>query len=288
VHWILIAATSELAARADAAGVDQVMVDLEVLGKAERQGAHDTHRSAHTVEHVEAFARTLKRAELLVRINPLGPHSRAEIAAVLDRGAQRVMLPMFSTPAEVDEFVWLVGGRTPVTLLVETPQALARLPLFIGRLKAGDLIHFGLNDLSLALGLGFPFEVLAGRLLDGAAAMCQRHGIAYGIGGIGRVGRGQLPAEIIMGELVRLDATWVILSRAFHHGIAPLEMELELSRLRAAEESFRATSPEALELNHLQLANIACKLGIGSATGERNDSEPSNRNSAGSERAPSV
>src|SRR5688572_23123651 len=139
MRWIFIAGTTELAEQADAAGVDQVMVDLEVLGKAERQGGHDTHKSTHTVEHVDAFARALNRSELLVRINPLGSHSRAEVEAALERGAQRLMLPMFTTAAEVDEFVSLVGGRAAITLLVETPAALARLPQYVGRLRAGDL-----------------------------------------------------------------------------------------------------------------------------------------------------
>jgi hypothetical protein len=281
VRWILIAGSPELAEQADAAGVDQIMVDLEMLGKAERQGNRDTHKSTQTVKDIETIGRTVRRSELIVRINPLGSHSREEIEAALERGARRLMLPMFTTAADVDEFTSLVDGRVAKTLLVETPQALARLPQYINKLGAGDLVHFGLNDLMLALGLGFPFEVLAGRLLDGPISICQAQGVAYGVGGIGRVGEGRLPAEVVMGELVRLKASWVILSRAFHSGLAPLEMKRELQRLTEIEQSFLTMPRDELERNHSLLARIAREVEGNALAGENNVKDRSNRRRAG-------
>ncbi len=261
---ILIAATADVAAWAERHGIEQVMVDLEVLGKAERQRGLDTHMTAHALEDVSSFARVLSRSELLVRVNPLGPYSRREVDAALERGAQRLMLPMFTTVDEVEEFIGLVG-RTPVTLLVETPAALARLPLLLDALRPDDLVYFGLNDLTIGLGLGFVFELVAGGLLDGAAELCRRRGVSFGIGGLGRIGGGDLPGEMVLGELVRLGADWVILSRAFHRGAKTSdqlqELVDELAMLDKAEARFKGAPPEVLEQNRKLFAQRAFALG---------------------------
>ena len=43
----------QVARIAEEAGVDRIFVDLETLGKAERQGGMDTVQSKHTVADVE-------------------------------------------------------------------------------------------------------------------------------------------------------------------------------------------------------------------------------------------
>ena len=270
---ILIAATADVAAWAERHGIEQVMVDLEVLGKAERQRGVDSHMTSHALEDVTAFARVLNRSELLVRVNPLGPHSRREVDAALERGARRIMLPMFTTANEVEEFIGFVGERAPVTLLVETPAALARLPILLDALRPDDLVYFGLNDLTLGLGLKFVFEVIAGGLLDGATALCRQRGVSFGIGGLGRIGGGDLPAEMVLGELVRLGADWVILSRAFHRG-ARSEAQLqelvgELAMLDDVEARLRAAPPEVLEENRKAFAQRAFALGRHSTPTQR-------------------
>jgi hypothetical protein len=270
---ILIAATVDVAAWAERHGIEQVMVDLEVLGKAERQRGIDSHMTSHALEDVSAFARVLNRAELLVRVNPFGPHSRREVEAVLERGAERIMLPMFTTVDEVAELIGFVGERAPLTLLVETPAALARLPILLDVLRPHDLIYFGLNDLTLALGLKFVFEVVAGGLLDGAIALCRQRGVSFGIGGLGRIGGGDLPAEMVLGELLRLGADWVILSRAFHRGArseAQLqELVTELGMLDAVEARLKAGPPEVLEENRKAFAQRAFALGRQSTPTQR-------------------
>src|SRR5690606_10845829 len=127
-------------------------------------------KAAHTLEEIAGVAGVLRQAELMVRINPLNPHTADEVQGAIDNGAQRLMLPMFNSRAEVELFLGQVNGRVPVTFLVETPQSLARMPGWLPLLKAGyDEVHIGLNDLSLGMGLTFLFEPMACRLLDPAS-----------------------------------------------------------------------------------------------------------------------
>lgn len=61
----------EIAQIAQDAGVDRIFVDLEYIGKADRQGGMDTVQSRHTLEDVQRVAKSLTTAELLVRVNPI-------------------------------------------------------------------------------------------------------------------------------------------------------------------------------------------------------------------------
>src|SRR5687768_18349093 len=72
-HVVLTLWTGDprLAARADAAGVDRIGVDLERLGKAERQRGLGTWISAHAEADLAALAPALTRAALFARVNPI-------------------------------------------------------------------------------------------------------------------------------------------------------------------------------------------------------------------------
>lgn len=217
MQLLLITADPPMAKMAIESGVDLIFVDLEIAGKVERQGHRDTVISGHSIADVQAIAQVVARDHLLVRVNPLAQDSAEEIDRALDAGAGHLMLPMFHHVDEVERFTDLVDGRAGTVGLFETPAALARIEsiLATGRL---DQVHFGLNDLSLAMRLDFLFEVLAGGLLNHAVECCKRYGVPFGIGGIGRIGTGDLPADLILAEHERLGSSGVILSRAFTQG----------------------------------------------------------------------
>ena len=61
----------EIASIADAAGVDRIFIDMEYIGKGERQGGLDTVQSHHTVEDVREVKKVLSNAQLMVRVNPV-------------------------------------------------------------------------------------------------------------------------------------------------------------------------------------------------------------------------
>lgn len=199
---------------AEAVGTDWIWVDLETLGKAERQGHMDSVKSHHTVDDIRALRAVLTRSELLVRIDPMHDGSPAQIEQVIEAGADIIMLPMWRSCEEVSRFLTLVNGRCRTMLLLETKEADACLDEVL-RLSGIDMVHIGLNDLHLSYARTFMFELLT----DGTVErICERLRAAdkpYGFGGVGRIGTGMLPAEHILGEHVRLGSQMAILSRSF-------------------------------------------------------------------------
>lgn len=205
---------------AEEAGVDRVWVDLEYIGKAKRQGGMDTVQSHHTIEDIKVIRGAIRRAELLVRVNPIHEatadygDSRSEIEAAIAAGADRLMLPYFKTAAEVKTFLHIINGRVKNVLLLETPEAVAAIDEIL-RLPGIDEIHIGLNDLSLGYGMPFMFELLADGTVERLCLKFREAGTPYGFGGIASLGKGLLPAERIIREHYRLGSTRVILSRSF-------------------------------------------------------------------------
>jgi hypothetical protein len=269
LNFMMITANPDVVSFIESRGVARIFMDQEVKGKAERQGHLNAHKAAHTFEEIAAVANVIRQAELMVRLNPLHAGSVVEINTAINCGAQRLMLPMFTTRCEVEHFLILVNKRVPVTFLAETPQALVRMPDWLSLLDPSqDQVHIGLNDLSLGMGLSFLFEPLAIRLLDPVAELLNSHGIAWGFGGIARIGQGELPADIVLGEHVRLGSRWVILSRAFHHEattsrdlMKTLNFSAEIAKLRSSELHWRLASPQELMNNHARLAETALTLG---------------------------
>ena len=88
----------DVALIAESVGVDRIWVDLETLGKEERQRWLNSVKSCHTLSDVGKLASVLTKAELLVRINPWNAGSEREIEEVISLGAKRIMLPMWKTP----------------------------------------------------------------------------------------------------------------------------------------------------------------------------------------------
>ena len=210
----------DVARIAEEAGVDRIFVDMEYIGKSDRQGGMDTVQSRHTAEDVRRLRPVVKKAQLMVRINPIHSgtaeynSSREEIEAVIEAGADVIMLPYFKTVEEVKLFVELVAGRAKTFPLVETPEAVAAIDEILA-VPGIDEIHVGLNDLSLGLGRRFMFELLSDGTIDALAEKFKAAGIPFGFGGIASLGRGILPSEYVVREHYRLGSTATILSRSF-------------------------------------------------------------------------
>jgi len=205
---------------AQEAGVDRIWIDMEYIGKGERQGGMDTVKNHHTIDDIKNMRPIVTNAELMVRVNPLHTaaedygSSEDEINQSIEAGADVIMLPMFKTADDVKKFVRYVDGRAKVQLLVETAEAAAKIDSIL-EVPGVDEIHIGLNDLHLAMNKAFMFELICD---DTVASLCKKikaKGIKYGFGGIARVGYGMLPAEHIIAEHYHLGSTAAILSRGF-------------------------------------------------------------------------
>ena len=205
---------------AQQAGVDRIWIDMEYLGKEDRQGNLDTVKNHHTIEDIKNIRPVVDKAELLVRVNPIHDankdicSSEEEINSAIEAGADVVMLPMFKTADEVKRFISAVDRRAKVQLLFETPEAVENIDEILN-IPGVDEIHIGLNDLHLALGMKFMFELLCGDTVKYICSKARNKGIKYGFGGIARIGYGMLPAEYVIAEHYHLGSTAAILSRSF-------------------------------------------------------------------------
>ncbi len=210
----------QIAEIAESAGVDRIFVDMEYIGKADRQGGMDTVQNHHTLEDVKTIAQTIKKSKLLVRINPIHEKSKdyisseEEIDRAIKNGADILMLPYFKTVREVETFLRFVNGRVKTMLLLETPEAVGVVDDIL-KLKGIDEIFVGLNDLSLGYGKKFMFELLSDGTVEELCYKFKKANIPYGFGGIAALGKGDLPAEKIIIEHYRMGSTSVILSRSF-------------------------------------------------------------------------
>lgn len=210
----------QVAQIAEAVGVQRIFVDMEYIGKSDRQGGMNTVQNHHTVQDVKNIKNAVHMAQVMVRVNPIHEatetygSSKEEVDAVIKAGADIVMLPFFQTVEEVREFIGLVDGRAKVLPLLETPEAVSVIDEIL-ELPGLDEIFVGLNDLSLGYGKKFMFELLIDGTIETLCQKFKQKEIPYGFGGIGRLGQGMLPAEYILREHYRLGSTCAILSRSF-------------------------------------------------------------------------
>lgn len=210
----------EIAKIVEDAGVERIFIDMEYIGKSDRQGGMDTVQCHHSIEDIRTLRQCVSKAQLMVRCNPIHNatasygSSKEEIDAAIEAGADILMLPYFKTAEEVQQFVRLVDGRAKTLPLVETPEAVACIDEIL-ELEGIDEIFIGLNDLSLGYGMKFMFQLLVDGTVERLCEKFKAKGIPYGFGGIAALGKGMLPAERVIAEHYRLGSTCAILSRSF-------------------------------------------------------------------------
>lgn len=252
---------------AEASGVDWIFLDMEFIGKDARQGGLDTVQNHHTVEDISNIKAVVKKAKVLVRVNPIHkalpdyPSSKEEIDASIAAGADIVMLPFFKTVEEVKDFINYVDGRVKTLLLMETIEA-ANLVDEILEVPGIDMIHLGLNDMHLELGMKFMFELLANGTVEKLGNKIKAKGIPFGFGGIATIDGGELPGSMVLKEHVRLGSSMVIVSRSFCNTDIVTDLnevkrifDSGISGLRALEKE--ATHADAAYLEENRKAVVA-------------------------------
>lgn len=255
-----------LAARCDQMPGMRLFVDLERNGKAARQKGHDTFISTHHLNDVGRIKAVLKQSKLMVRANPVQidnlEASRAEVDAVLDQGADMIMLPMFSLPEEIRAFAAIVAGRVPIAALLETSGALRSLDSWIDTPGIHE-VFVGLNDLHLSLGYSFMFEPLLKGHVERVGAAARANGLRFGFGGIARMDEGVLPGHNVLAEHVRLGSRAVILSRTFNrvdNHAGEKTFEQAIASLRLAELELGLRSLAHIEKDRLHTHRLISEL----------------------------
>ena len=225
LQMMYITNNPQIARIAEKYSVDRIWVDLEQIGKKERQGGMNTVQSTHTIQDVQVIRNSIEgRASLQVRVNPIYDGSKSEIDKVIEYGADIIMLPFFSTAKEVEKFIDMVDNRARTCLLLETVGAEKNLDEIL-EIPGIDEIHIGLNDLHLQYHMDFMFELLSNGKVEEICNKIKGKGIPYGFGGIAKLDEGMLPARHIIAEHYRLGSTMAILSRSFYDSWIADDME---------------------------------------------------------------
>ena len=91
--YILFSNDTRLIPAIDSTGsVDTHFIDLEILGKEERQGHTNSLISRHTFDDVAIFRQKLQNTSLGVRLNPINSESLREVQKCIDIGVDVLML----------------------------------------------------------------------------------------------------------------------------------------------------------------------------------------------------
>lgn len=263
---------SAVAKIAEEVGIDWIFIDMEFIGKDSRQGGLDTVQNHHTVEDVKNIRNAIEKAKLIVRVNPIHealdnyPSSKDEIDATIAAGADILMLPFFKTVEEVKTFIKLVDGRAKTLLLMETVEA-ANLIDEILEVPGIDMIHLGLNDMHLALGMKFMFQLLADSTVDKLGSKIKAKGIPFGFGGIATLDGGALPGSMVLKEHVRLGSSMVIVSRSFCNTDVITDLDevnkifhTEIKAIRDLEAEVQNKPKEYFEKNHEEVVKAVNQI----------------------------
>lgn len=239
--------------RAVAAGVGEIIVDWEHIGKEARQTCADTQIGCDTVEDLRRV-RGCTGARLICRLNPFGPTTADEVEQAIDAGADEILLPMVRSAGEVASLLRQAGGRCLVGILVETVDAmrqlneLALLPL--------SRVYVGLNDLAIERRTPCLFTALVDGTLERIRSAFHT---PFGFGGLTLPERGHpVPCRLLIGELARLDCRFSFLRRSFHRDIQGLDLDVHVPRILAAIEQARSRSDEEIGRDRQNLEAAVC------------------------------
>jgi len=247
--FFLFTTDVEDAQRAQQAGVDAVIVDWERLGKQERQDDYDTEINSDTPEDA---ARLAKQTDLsvTVRINQLHDETPEEIRLALDCGADIIMLPMARSPADVRQFVDLVGGRASTFIQIET-ASLAEHCAELRRMD-WDYAHIGLNDLKITGNHDWLWQPLVDGTIE--EICCKLSDRPIGFGSVTVVGGGApIPFVKLMQEMARLGCSVKILRRTFKREIPGRNLEAEMKAYRRVWKTLLQRSTSAITQDHQRL-----------------------------------
>ena len=193
--------------------IDTLFIDLEIIGKKIRQANTNSLISEHSFDDISRVNKFMRNTILGARINPINSNSKYEINECINRGAKVLMLPMFKSADEVLKCLDYINGRSKLDLLFETPESLINIKEF--PLDQIRYVHFGINDIALALKYKNMFECFISGVLDGPTNYLKIKNKKFGIGGIGSFDAKPIPPKLILEMHKYYSSSRIILSRSF-------------------------------------------------------------------------
>ena len=240
----------------DNLAIDWIFIDLEKIGKKERQTGRDTVLSNHSIEDIYNIKSKINNTKILVRCNPIGDWSKREFSEINAIGSEidMVMLPYFKTIEEVKIFIDLLDTTIiEPALLVETLDAITNLEEII-QVFPFKYIHIGLNDLHIERRTVSMFEPYIDGLIEKVTSILRDNDKDFGIGGIGKIGKKMSPSpECLFNEHIRLGSKGVILSRSFKGDFNDEKTDLFKIKLTESVKDLRNYEKKAKNFNEKYL-----------------------------------
>lgn len=226
-------------------GIDCFIVDWENKGKKRRQRRFNTQINQHTAQDLKNV-RQATHANVICRINAVGPHSDSEVQQAISYGADEILIPMVQSVEEVQSVLKIAKGKIKVGILIETNAGFD----LVNELNALDLhrIYVGLNDLAIENQDHNIFTPLVDGRLESVRSCITS---AFGFGGLTLVEKGHpIPCLLLIGELMRLGCNFSFLRRSFFADILGKELSLEIGHLKDALEEAKSRSPIDVYADH--------------------------------------
>ncbi len=243
--------------------IDWIFIDLEKIGKKERQIGRDTVLSNHSITDVENIKSKIFNTKIIVRCNPIGEWSEKEFDEFNARSSEidMVILPYFKTKDEVKIFIDLLDtSKIDPALLIETSDAIINLEKIL-KIFPFKYFHIGLNDLHIERGTISMFEPYVDGTLMKISSIFKKNNQNFGIGGIGKIGANMFPSpECILNEQIRLKSNGVILSRSFKGNFYEDQKVFFRKKLANAVEDLRSFEKKAEVLSNKELSKSYQKM----------------------------
>ncbi len=262
LHLTLLTRDPDWIQAAEGAGIPRIGIDIERIGKQERQSQVTNARiSDHELQDLRIVTTHSRLAKPFARLNRPHAGTAAEIDEAIACGARSLMLPGFDTPRQAATFIEHVAGRAEAILLLETRSATEQLDRIL-KLTGIDELMVGLNDMSLQFKLAGPMAMALDPLLDTIADKVRSAGIPFGFGGVARPERRDLPTspDLLLARYAQLGATRAWIARSFtNDGLQPNQLAEALARLQQRYADWcqcdEATRAEALATLRAQAAS---------------------------------
>lgn len=252
-NYIAITNDPKQAINLSECGIQQIMVDTEIMGKVERQGHKDTIISDHSLNDIIALKNLSLEAEIICRINPFHNGTFDEIDTAIQNGADVIMIPMITSMEDYQSMVDRIHNKAKVLPLIETPYSFFKLSEILDYSKLTQ-IHFGLNDLCISLGMKNLFELLLSQTFQDTVSNLKTSGLTKGIGGIGDPQISQKVSPLaLLNRYMKCGSNSVILSRSFF--IKSSEKEYIIRSLEIFENSIKAGHNSSTDSELIELVN---------------------------------